>query len=68
MGPSRFVYVLRSDTDPARHYVGATSDVQRRLAYHNAGESTHTSKYRPWHIVVAIEFATEELALRSSAI
>jgi hypothetical protein len=27
----RFVYVLRSDTDPARHYVGVTGDVDERL-------------------------------------
>jgi predicted GIY-YIG superfamily endonuclease len=27
----RFVYVLRSDVDPERHYVGLTSDVDSRL-------------------------------------
>jgi putative endonuclease len=64
MEQTRFVYVLRSETDPARHYVGATSDVRERIAHHNAGESPHTSKYRPWHLVVAIEFSTQKLALR----
>jgi predicted GIY-YIG superfamily endonuclease len=31
MDPKRFVYILRSDADPDRHYVGLTSDVKRRL-------------------------------------
>jgi predicted GIY-YIG superfamily endonuclease len=31
----RFVYILRSETDPNRHYVGVTSDVEGRLAWHN---------------------------------
>jgi predicted GIY-YIG superfamily endonuclease len=27
----RFVYILRSDVDPDRHYVGLTSNVDNRL-------------------------------------
>jgi predicted GIY-YIG superfamily endonuclease len=38
----RFVYVLRSDRNPRRHYVGLTSDVQTRLDWHNAGQNEHT--------------------------
>jgi hypothetical protein len=34
MEPRRFVYILRSDTDPDRHYVGLTSDVAERLHWH----------------------------------
>lgn len=64
MEPNRIAYVLRSEIDPARHQVGATSDVQKRLAHHNAGESSHTSTYGPWHVVVTIEFETQDLALR----
>jgi predicted GIY-YIG superfamily endonuclease len=33
----RFVYVLRSDMDPARHHVGVTTDVDERLAWDNEG-------------------------------
>jgi putative endonuclease len=57
--PKRFVYVLRSLKEPARRYVGLTSDVDRRLAAHNAGLSPFTSKHRPWAITVRIEFADE---------
>src|SRR5437764_10950207 len=30
----RFVYVLLSDADPSRHYVGPTSNVDDRLEWH----------------------------------
>ena len=52
----RYVYILRSNTCPWRHYVGVTLDPVRRLIAHNAGMSPHTSKYRPWSIIVAIFF------------
>ena len=60
----RFVYILRSDCVPTRHYVGLTSDVTRRLDWHNAGQNVHTARHRPWSIVVWLEFATKEAAVR----
>jgi predicted GIY-YIG superfamily endonuclease len=52
----RFVYVLRSDRDPARHYVGSTSDVDERLAWHNGEFAGHTAQHQPWRVIVSIEF------------
>jgi predicted GIY-YIG superfamily endonuclease len=43
--------------------VGVTSDLDARLAAHNAGLSTHTTAHRPWRRLVAIEFDEEEPAL-----
>jgi putative endonuclease len=60
----RFVYVLRSETDPTRHYVGITSSVENRLEWHNFGPSGHTTEHRPWRVVVSIEFPTERDAVR----
>jgi len=60
----RFVYVLRSDSDPERHYVGLSSDVDRRLERHNHGPSGHTVEHRPWSLEVVIEFPTEQQAAR----
>jgi len=60
----RFVYVLRSERDPARHYVGLTSDVPKRLVWHNAGQNVHTASNKPWTIVVAMEFCSETSARR----
>jgi len=60
----RFVYVLRSDRDPTRHYVGLTSDVERRLDWHNFGPSGYTVSCRPWSVILSIEFRDERTAIR----
>jgi len=60
----RFVYVLRSDRDHSRHYVGMTSDVENRLEWHNHGPCGHTLEDRPWSLVVVLEFASEQEACR----
>ena len=59
---SRFVYVMVSEVDPHRHYVGLTSSVPTRLAVHNSGGSQHTAQHRPWRILVSLEFATQRSA------
>jgi predicted GIY-YIG superfamily endonuclease len=40
----RIVYILRSDADPARHYVGITNDLRGRLQWHNHGPCGHTAR------------------------
>jgi len=57
-----YVYVLRSRLNPKRHYIGRTSDVLKRLAEHNAGESRHTTLWRPWHLVVDLLFSDPSMA------
>jgi predicted GIY-YIG superfamily endonuclease len=64
MNDKRFVYILRSDAIPDRHYVGITSDVERRLQWHNSGPSGVTVNHRPWSLVVTLEFADPSLAGR----
>ena len=58
----RFVYVVRSDRHPTRHYVGLTSDVATRLEWHNAGQNEHAARDRPWHLLVSLEFRTSDAA------
>jgi predicted GIY-YIG superfamily endonuclease len=60
----RFVYILRSESDPARHYVGLTANVGDRLEWHNHGPGGQTSRYRPWKVIVSIEFLEESTAVR----
>ncbi|HTM78374.1 MAG TPA: GIY-YIG nuclease family protein [Devosia sp.] len=55
----QYVYILRSQPDPERYYVGTTADLKVRLAKHNAGEVSHTSKYRPWQIKTYLGFDDE---------
>lgn len=64
MDSRRFVYILRSDKNPDRHYVGLTSDVTRRLVWHNSAPSGVTVNHRPWSVVVAFEFADAKTAGR----
>ena len=61
---ARFVYILRSESDSARHYVGRTSNVDERLDWHNAGPSGYTVRHRPWSLVVSLEFPDERVAAR----
>ena len=50
------VYILQSEKDRERHYVGLTDNLDARLAAHNAGKVHHTSKFIPWHIETAVAF------------
>lgn len=52
----KYVYILQSDMNPERFYVGSTRDLRRRLQEHNAGQSIHTKKYKPWHIKTYLAF------------
>jgi predicted GIY-YIG superfamily endonuclease len=45
-----YVYILQSLSHPNQFYTGLCKDVEARLAAHNAGQSPHTSKYRPWRL------------------
>jgi putative endonuclease len=58
-----YIYILQSINQPDNHYVGYTTDIKKRLAKHNEGGSSHTSKYKPWKIKVAIAFEEKETAL-----
>jgi putative endonuclease len=61
---ARFVYMFRSESDPLRHYVGRTTNVDERLEWHNAGPDGYTRQHRPWAMVVALEFPNEGAASR----
>ncbi len=60
----RFVYILRSESDPYRHYVRRSGDVEARLDWHNTGPSGHTLHHRPWRVIVSLEFPDEGTAIR----
>jgi len=57
------VYLLQSISHPQQRYIGLTSNLKERLEAHNAGKSPHTSKFRPWRIVVAIRFDDDSKAV-----
>lgn len=57
-----YVYILVSKADKTRHYTGFTQDLNARIRAHNAGQVSHTSKYRPWQIQNAFAFRSREKA------
>lgn len=50
------VYILESEIDNSHWYIGVTSNLDRRLQEHNAGDSIHTNKFKPWKMKNAISF------------
>jgi putative endonuclease len=64
MNDKRFVYILRSESHPECHYVGVTSQLRERLVWHNEGPCGYTTAYRPWRMVVSLEFPDEPAARR----
>jgi putative endonuclease len=57
-----FVYILRSLKD-RKYYIGSSSDVAARLAFHNAGRQRSTRHRTPFELVHTEVFATKEEAL-----
>jgi len=59
--PKRFVYILKSETDPRRYYTGDVRSID--APDHNDGRCAHTASARPWIPMVVIEFIDERRAL-----
>lgn len=57
-----YVYILQSNSDAGRYYVGLTDDLKDRLRRHNGGEVSHTSKFAPWRVKTAVAFSDRERA------
>jgi predicted GIY-YIG superfamily endonuclease len=60
----RFVYIIRSVSDPARRYVGLTANIPARIGAHNAGQNASTALWKPWVLDVCIEFSDPVRARR----
>lgn len=58
----KYVYLLQSISHPDQRYVGLTSNLEQRLAAHNAGQSPHASRYLPWKIITFHAFIDETKA------
>ena len=56
-------YVYLIEGRDGQRYVGLTTDLPARLTSHNAGQSRHTSKYRPWRLVTYVAFSDASLAM-----
>jgi len=57
-----FVYILENTSK--RHYIGITTDVDRRLIEHNGGSTRSTRPFRPWKLIYFEKFATRTEACK----
>jgi len=62
-----YVYILFSPAFPDQEYLGATADLKQLVSDHNAGRSSHTSKYRPWTLIWYCAFPNKHTALAFEA-
>ena len=51
-----YVYLIESISAQGERYLGMTTDLKERLQEHNAGKSSHISKFKPWKLTTYIEF------------
>jgi len=58
-----YVYLLKSKST-GKFYIGQTSDVQARLAKHNAKRSQYTSSGIPWTLVYYEVYPTRKDAIK----
>jgi predicted GIY-YIG superfamily endonuclease len=47
------VCLLQSLSHSGKHYIGVTFDLDFQMKAHNAGDSPHTSRHRPWRLLLA---------------
>ena len=57
-----YVYILNSEKNLKRFYIGLTSNLKRRFEEHNCSKSIHTAKYAPWKLINYFAFINKEKA------
>jgi len=60
------VYILKSSVTD-KYYIGQTSDIEKRLLYHNSGYSKSTKVGIPWKLVYSENFDTRQQAMNREA-
>lgn len=56
-----FVYIIKSKKN-AKYYTGFTSDLKKRLKYHNAEKNKSTRQGVPWELIRQEYFNTKKEA------
>ncbi|GMW02181.1 MAG: hypothetical protein AMXMBFR84_33170 [Candidatus Hydrogenedentota bacterium] len=58
-----YVYLIVSESNPKQRYAGVTDNLEQRIIDHNAGRSSHTSKYIPWQLITYVAISDKEKAV-----
>ncbi|MCK4650597.1 GIY-YIG nuclease family protein [Candidatus Babeliales bacterium] len=59
-----YIYLIKSQKNPKKIYVGYTTNLKERLKKHNEGGSIFTSNYKPWELITCICFKNKGKALK----
>ena len=54
-----YVCLIESISAQGERYLGMTNDLRECLQDHNAGKSSHTSKFKPWKLTITSHLMTE---------
>jgi putative endonuclease len=57
-----YVYIIYSPSS-GHYYKGYTTNLEKRLARHNNGESAYTRNFVPWNLVYVEKYKTKTEAL-----
>ena len=58
-----YVYLIKSINYSDQVYVGYTENLEKRMFCHNSDSSVHTKQYKPWQLVLPIQFFDKTKAL-----
>ena len=58
-----YTYIIKSLKD-GTYYKGSSSDLDKRLLYHNSGKSRYTKSHRPWVLHYSESFLTKTASLK----
>ncbi len=57
------VYLLRSQANPKKIYVGYTASLDTTLREHNVAEKGFTSRFQPWKVIYYEAYESRALAI-----
>ena len=57
-----FVYMIENES--RRHYIGITTDPERRVKEHNRGSAKSTRPFGPWKLIYIEEFDSRSEACK----
>ena len=55
-----YVYILKNNE--GNHYIGSTTNLERRIKDHNSNKSKWTKKKGPWHLVYSETYSNKKSA------
>jgi putative endonuclease len=58
-----YVYIIQSQRFD-KYYIGSTSDIEKRIEFHNSRRARYTKRYQPWVLRHIEEYNSRAEAVR----